>query len=227
MVSPMNSNPEMHILEPSDKAQASVIWLHGLGADGHDFEPIVPELGLPANAAIRFIFPHAPKQAVTINGGMVMRAWYDIRQPQINADMDEQGIEKSSQILQSLIQAQIAAGIRSDKILLAGFSQGGVIALHCGLRFAQPLAGILALSTYSSDLQHPPNSSITSQAPPILMMHGEFDPIVPIQLAQASYQRLQQLGGSTQWAQYPMAHQVCIEQIQAIGLWMKQILHLD
>ena len=144
----MNDPMDAVIIEPPEGATATVIWLHGLGADGHDFEPIVPELGLNNTRATRFVFPHAPRQPVTINAGMVMRAWYDIRDPSFPGEADEEGIRQSEKTLREFIDREVEAGIGSERIVLAGFSQGGVIGLRTGLLFERPLAGILALSTY-------------------------------------------------------------------------------
>jgi phospholipase/carboxylesterase len=207
-----------------DDASHAVIWLHGLGADGHDFEPVVPELHL-ADLPVRFIFPHAPIQPVTINGGMHMRAWYDIRSPQIQQDEDESGIHRSQTLLENLITREGERGIPGQRIILAGFSQGGAIALQTGLRYAEPLGGILALSTYLplvaslENERHEANSAI-----PIMMAHGRFDPIVPLSLAEDSRYFLQQAGYQVEWKIYPMQHQLCMEEIQDIASWLR--LHL-
>jgi phospholipase/carboxylesterase len=207
-----------------DDASHAVIWLHGLGADGHDFEPVVPELHL-ADLPVRFIFPHAPIQPVTINGGMHMRAWYDIRSPQIQQDEDESGIHRSQTLLENLIAREGERGIPGQRIILAGFSQGGAIALQTGLRYAEPLGGILALSTYLplvaslENERHEANSAI-----PIMMAHGRFDPIVPLSLAEDSRYFLQQAGYQVEWKIYPMQHQLCMEEIQDIASWLR--LHL-
>lgn len=201
------------ILDSIQPAQYAVIWLHGLGADGHDFESIVPELGL-ADCPIRFIFPHASKQPITLNEGMMMPAWYDFTSMDFINEVDWSGIQASQTMVDGLIQAQIQSGIASDRILLAGFSQGGVMALVTGLQFVQPLAGIMALSTYLP-------SGITEIKQtldvPILQVHGEQDPICSLANAQQSYQVLCQLGFQPQWQTYPMAHQVCAPEIARIS----------
>lgn len=207
-----------------DEADYVVIWLHGLGADGHDFEPLVPELGVE-DKAVRFIFPHAPVQPITVNSGMPMRAWYDIRSPQIQQHEDHEGIRTSQQAVKALIARQREAGIESGHIMLAGFSQGGAIALHTGLRHPEPLGGILALSTYLPLVQefeqqrHSANQSV-----PIFMAHGKNDPIVPLGLAEDSRYYLEQAGYQVDWYVYAMQHQVCIEEIADISGWLKQTL---
>lgn len=204
------------------EAEHAIIWLHGLGADGHDFEPIVPELHL-ADIPVRFIFPHAPVRPVTINGGMAMRAWYDIRSPQIEQAEDESGIRQSQSQLESLIQREIDRGIDSQCIILAGFSQGGAIALQTGLRYTKPLGGILALSTYLPLVQSfAAECSDANHAIPIFMAHGRFDPIVPLSLAEDSLHFLQEAGYPVEWKVYPMPHQVCLDEINDIGLWLRQ-----
>jgi len=206
------------------EASHAVIWLHGLGADGHDFEPVVPELQL-ADIPVRFIFPHAPIQPVTINGGMHMRAWYDIRSPQLQQDEDESGIRRSQALLENLIAREGERGIPGQRIILAGFSQGGAIALQTGLRHAEPLGGILALSTYLplvGSLEKERNEA--NYTIPIMMAHGRFDPIVPLSLAEDSRYFLQQAGYQVEWSVYPMQHQVCMEEIQDISAWLRMRL---
>ncbi|MGE0277972.1 MAG: alpha/beta hydrolase [Nitrospiraceae bacterium] len=208
------------IIEPTTKVRASILWLHGLGADGHDFESLVPHLGLPPAAGVRIIFPHAPHRPVTINGGMRMRAWYDISGA-VPPREDSLGIRESEQALRLLIAGEIAAGIASARILLAGFSQGGAIALHTGLRYPEPLAGILALSTYlplAETLQpeaHPANSGI-----PILMAHGSEDTIIPVSRARRSRDELIRLGYPVDWRIYPMGHSLCAEEVADISAWL-------
>jgi phospholipase/carboxylesterase len=202
---------------------ASVIWLHGLGADGHDFEPIVPELGLVAHR-IRFIFPHAPAMPVTINGGYVMPAWYDIADPGLFRHQDADGIHRSQHAIQQLVEHEIARGIPSRKIALAGFSQGGAIALQTGLRFSQPLAGILALSTYLPLHDTVPDeASSANREVPILMAHGSADPIVPIDLGRNSRDFLAELGYKVEWREYSMAHTVIQEEIADIAAWLERV----
>jgi phospholipase/carboxylesterase len=208
-----------------EQARASVIWLHGLGASGHDFEPIVPELGLPDSAAIRFVFPHAPPQPVTINGGMVMPAWYDIVSADFTRHEDAAGIRRSQQRLEHLIAREQERGVPAGHIVLAGFSQGGAIALHTGLRYPQRLAGILALSTYLplADTLGAEASPANHELP-IFMAHGLYDPLVPIELARASCERLRQAGYDPEWHTYAMEHTVCAEEIRDIGQWLRRIL---
>lgn len=209
-------------LEPDVPANASVIWLHGLGADGNDFAPLVPELRLPAAIAARFIFPHAPVRPITINGGMRMRGWYDIVSLTRSDQQDSAGIRASAALVQDLIEREVAAGIARQRIVLAGFSQGGAIALHAGLRQAEPLAGILALSTYL-----PLHTSIFTEltaagrATPILMCHGLYDNVLPLALGSSSRDGLRQLGCQVEWRDYPMQHQVCAEEVDEIATWMR------
>lgn len=208
----------------ADRPIGSVIWLHGLGADGHDFVPIVPELDLPARVALRFIFPHAPRRAVTINDGFEMRAWYDIFAIGQNAREDADGIRQSAAAINALIEKEIAAGIPADRIVLAGFSQGGAIALQTGLRHPQRLAGIMALSTYL-----PLRDSLAAEQStanlnvPIFMCHGVQDQVIPIVLARLSCERLQQSGYTVDWREYPMQHQVCMAQIADVQAWLVKI----
>lgn len=203
----------------------SVIWLHGLGADGHDFEPIVPELGLPPDLSVRFIFPHAPQQPVTINAGMVMPAWYDILSMEIVRQIDAAGIDRSAGHVCELVRQEIDRGIDSDHILLAGFSQGGAVVLHAGLLFEQPLMGILALSAY---LPIPDrilkNQNNTARSIPIFMAHGTHDPVVPMQLGQQTYEFLSSQGCDVEWHTYPMQHSVNMDEIRDIGIWMAQLM---
>jgi phospholipase/carboxylesterase len=200
---------------------AAVIWLHGLGADGHDFEPIVPELKLPATAAVRFIFPHAPIRAVTINGGAKMRAWYDI-DPRAPLAGDED-IRSSAASIEELIDEQVARGIRTQRIVLAGFSQGGVVALQLGLRYREPLAGIMALSTYLHDPEHVVDRiSLDNAGIPIFMAHGLMDPMIPITRAITSRETLRALDYPIEWHEYAMGHSVCLEEIKDISRWLTQ-----
>lgn len=218
MLNSLQTPLETIVIEPQNlPADAAVIWLHGLGADGHDFEPIVPELGLSENHAIRFVFPHAPIQSVTINGGMEMRSWYDIRSLDLLGDFDTIGVAKSAQRVAELIEQQIALGILPNRIVLAGFSQGGLIALHSGLSYPKPLAGIMALSTYC-----PMSESFQSYPEmPILMMHGQQDPVIPLQVAERSKKALLQSGYLVEWQSYAMQHQVIPNQIDRIGQWLQ------
>lgn len=203
--------------DTSDMVNACVIWLHGLGADGHDFLPIIEQMQLPAELCCRFIFPHAPVIPITINQGYRMPGWYDIRNSDIVAGEDIAGIEASSAAIDQLIEQQLAQEIAAERILLAGFSQGGVIALHCGLRRGPPkLGGIMALSCYL------PNCAElrADHSLPLLLCHGSDDPIVPIARGRECYQHLKTAGYQPQWQEYAMAHSVCHDQIQDIRLWL-------
>jgi phospholipase/carboxylesterase len=207
---------------PSAKgAAASVIWLHGLGADGHDFVPIIPELRLAPPAGMRFIFPHAPVRPVTLNGGMPMRAWYDIRELSAAGRQDEAGTRESAARISALIEREIARGVESSHVFLAGFSQGGAIALHTALRHPQRLGGILALSTYL-----PLHASVAREASaanrdiPLLMCHGLHDPVLPLALGEMSRDALASLGYAVEWKTYPMQHQVCGPQIADLSAWL-------
>ena len=197
----------------------AVLWLHGLGADGHDFEPIVPELGL--SVPVRFVFPHAPVRPVTINGGMAMRAWYDILGFDRRAREDAAGIRASAAAVTELVDREIERGMSSDRIVLAGFSQGGAIALHTALREPRPLAGVLALSTYlplAATLAS--ERSAANARLPLFMAHGTDDGVLPLQLAETARGALEALGYAVEWHAYPMAHSVCMEEIGAIGAWV-------
>ncbi|MEX2149773.1 MAG: hypothetical protein WD793_06140 [Steroidobacteraceae bacterium] len=210
------------VLAPAAPAAASVIWLHGLGADGHDFVPIVPELKLPAEPGVRFVFPHAPVRPVTLNNGMRMRAWYDIRTLTAEGRADEAGLRESGARFAEYIEKEQAAGIDSSRIVVAGFSQGGAVALHAGLRYAEPLAGILALSTYlplASTLAT--ERCVANRETPILMCHGLYDPVLPHALGIMARDALRALGYTVDWKEYPMQHQVCLPEIEAIGAWMQ------
>lgn len=212
-------------IEPAGEHRASVIWLHGLGADGNDFVPIAPELRLPDTLGVRFIFPHAPVRRVTLNAGMPMRAWYDITGLDENAVEDDAGIRKSAAMVTALIEAETARGIPASRIVLAGFSQGGAIALHTGLRHPERLAGIMALSTYLPlrDKLDTEASEVNRETP-IFMAHGSLDPMLPQQLGELSRDRLRQHGYDVAWHSYPMAHQVCLEEIRDIGTWLQDRL---
>ena len=199
--------------------ELAVIWLHGLGADGHDFEPIVPELGL--RIAVRFVFPHAPVRPVTINGGMPMRAWYDIRGFSRTAAEDEAGIRASASAVVELIDREVERGVPSERIVLAGFSQGGAIALHTALRERRALGGVMALSTYlplAALLAE--ERSLANAGIPIFMAHGTVDNVLPLALGEAARRALEALGYAVEWHAYPMAHSVCLEEISAIGAWL-------
>lgn len=204
----------------------AIIWLHGLGADGHDFEPIVPELNLSKEHSVRFIFPHAPVRPVTINGGVEMRAWYDIKGMDLSQKEDLEGMQDSQRILLELINEQIDKGIPSENIIIAGFSQGGAVIQYTGIRTELKLAGMMALSTYlpfqqAAQEQHNPINLDT----PIFVGHGQYDPVVPIQLGQQSTEKLQSLGYQPTWHTYPMEHSVSLEEIRDIGNWINTILN--
>lgn len=208
-------------IDTAPNPRHSVIWMHGLGADGNDFVPIIGELKL-SEVAVRFVFPHAPTRPVTINGGYVMRAWYDIGYEDLSLKEDENGVRTSQNAIDALIEREIARAVPHDQIALAGFSQGGAIALQAGLRYPQTLAGIVALSTY---LPLPDKVEAERHAAnrntPIFMAHGTEDPIVPLKLAQASCSRLIKLGYPVQWHEYEMPHSVCPEEIEQIGAFLR------
>lgn len=212
-------------VNPQSDHKATVIWLHGLGADGHDFEPIVPELKLPAELGVKFLFPHAPVMPVTINGGYQMRAWYDIRDADLANREDKEGVLQSSAQVEQLIEKELASGVPSDKIILAGFSQGGAIALHLATRIKHKLAGIVALSTYlTMPDQLASEKSESNLETPIFMAHGSQDPVVPMQRGQYSAKVLEESGFKVSWQDYPMAHAVCLEEIQALGKYLQSVL---
>lgn len=207
--------------ETGPAPQWSVIWLHGLGADGNDFAPIVPELVGRDWPALRFVFPHAPVRAVTVNNGARMRAWYDIRDFDLANRADEVGVEESIAQVEALIAREVQRGVPVGHIILAGFSQGGAIVLAAGLRRGEPLAGLVALSTYLPMANHAAEllqPAATSQ--PLFMAHGTHDPVVPFQAGERSAEAMRKLGFDVEWHAYPMAHQVCAEQIQALGEWL-------
>ena len=208
------------------KPDACVIWLHGLGADGHDFEPIVPELRLDPGLNIRFVFPHAPMMPVTINQGFVMRAWYDIRTADIGAEADEKGIRASAELVAGMIDAQIENGIVPERIVLAGFSQGGAIVLQAGLRYPARLAGIMALSTYLPLAQTLETEKSEDNADtPIFMAHGSEDPVIPVDLAYKSLKRLEQHNYKLEWHEYNgMPHSVSEQEIFHIAEWLEKVL---
>lgn len=210
-------------IETGPKPESGIIWLHGLGADGRDFESIVPELDLPAEP-IRFVFPHAPVRPVTINAGMAMRAWYDIRDAEIRRE-DEAGVRASQELVEALIAREKERGVKAGRLVLAGFSQGGAIALQTGLRHPERVAGIMALSCYL-----PLAESLAAEAADanrgtsIFMAHGVADPIVPIARARQSRGLLERLGYPVLWHEYDMPHSVCIEEIADIGAWLRQVI---
>lgn len=218
----MNYLPHITV-ETGAKPTASVIWLHGLGASGDDFAALVPHLKLPEHLAIRFIFPHAPERPVTINGGYIMPAWYDILEMNIERKIDEQQIQQSSDAIAALIEREIERGIPSENIILAGFSQGGAVAYHCGLSYHQPLGGILALSTYFATWRtlvfHPANQSI-----PLYLFHGTQDDMVQEKMGRDAFRILLEKGFKPEYLSYSMAHEVCLEEIADISDVLQRLL---
>ncbi len=214
------------ILDPPETADASVIWLHGLGADGHDFAPVPPQLGEAITRRTRFVFPHAPFRPVTINGGYTMRAWFDILDGDLSRRADEVGVRESAAILEGLIAAEAERGIEPGRIILAGFSQGGAIALHAGIRHQTALGGILALSTYLPIPHTVEAEAVTANAEhlPIFMAHGLADDIIHHEHALKSKETLESLGYAVQWRSYPMPHAVCPEEIADIAAWLGEVL---
>ncbi|WP_348944572.1 alpha/beta hydrolase [Chitinibacter sp. FCG-7] len=213
-------------IETGDNPSAAVIWLHGLGADGHDFAPIVPELGLPADLAVRFVFPHAPQMPITCNNGYVMRAWYDIVHfDQISRQADIEGVKTSVQSVRDLIADQNAKGIPTHRIILAGFSQGGAIAYTAGLTHPEALAGIVCLSTYLPAEELISRETIHGNMnTPLLAAHGSHDPVVGITLGEKAKDYASQLGVNVSWQTYPIQHSVCLPEIQWIGQFIQKNL---
>jgi phospholipase/carboxylesterase len=212
-------------INPNDDARASIIWLHGLGADGYDFEPLVEELRMPKSLPLRFVFPHAPERPVTINAGMVMRAWYDIYPPSFSKEVDLEGIIESAELLRALIARELHLGFPSEKILLAGFSQGGAVALHTGLTYERRLAGIMGLSTYLPSLETVEKErSKANKEVPVMMAHGTMDTMIPMSKGLRTRQALTRLGYPVRWHDYPMQHEVCMEEINDIRTWLLEVL---
>jgi phospholipase/carboxylesterase len=215
-------------IETGKNPTASIIWMHGLGADGNDFVPIVGELGLDGSPAVRFIFPHAPMRPVTINNGFVMRAWYDVSFGDLEGksrQADERGVRESQAQINALIEREEKRGVPAANVLLAGFSQGGAIALHTGLRHPRKLAGVMALSTYLPLAESlPSEGSAANKTTPVFMAHGLFDNVVPLMMGAGSMTFLTGLGYSIEWRQYPMQHSVCPEEIKDIGTWLRRVL---
>lgn len=212
-------------VEPTVPAKACVIWMHGLGDSGHGFAPIAPELKLPEDMAVRFVFPHAPERPVTINGGMRMRAWYDIKSLDFNSRADIDGVKESAAQIEALIQQQVDKGIPHEKIVLAGFSQGGVIALHLATTYGHKVAGIMALSTYLCEPDNMADRAVdVNKSTPIMMAHGEQDEVVPVFLGNAAYKILTENGFNATWQTYAMQHNVCWQEIQDISNWLQKIL---
>ena len=215
-------------VETGAKPEASVIWMHGLGADGNDFVPIVHELDLAGAPDIRFVFPHAPMQPVSINNGYVMRAWYDVKWGDLEGrskEPDEKGVRASQAAIGALIEREVARGIAVDKIVLAGFSQGGAIALQAALRYSQKLGGVMALSTYL-----PLAESFAAEAAPenrktpVFMAHGTGDEVIQMAMGARSRDILTEAGYDVEWHEYPMAHSVCLPEIGDIAKWLKQVV---
>ena len=210
-------------IETGKNPAASVIWMHGLGADGNDFAPIIPALPLP-KTAIRFVFPHAPVQPVTINGGMRMRAWYDISDGAIRRE-DEAGVRGSQKLIEALIAREKERGTSAGRLVLAGFSQGGAIALQTGLRQPQRIAGIMALSTYLPIAdKFATEASSANRDAPRCRAHGSYDPVIPLARAEQSRDILKSLGYEVDWREYPMPHSVCPEEVADIGAWLTAVL---
>ena len=208
-------------VNPSTEPKAVVIWLHGLGADGHDFEPIVPQLQLPADLPVRFVFPHAPEIAVSAFGGQVARAWFDFL-PAGGTDLP--GLKKSVLKVRDLIQTEIDNGMAARRIVLAGFSQGGVLAFSTGLSYPKQLAGILALSTFMVPGEEPQNRADTANADtPILMCHGQRDAVLPMAMGKTAYETLQSAGYAVEWHEYPMGHEVCMAEIRLVSAWLQRL----
>ena len=208
-------------IDTQENPIASVIWLHGLGASGHDFEPVVPELQLPIG--VRFIFPHAPNRTVTVNGGMVMPAWYDIISMEIERVIDTKQIMESSTAVGKLIEQEIARGIPSEKIFIAGFSQGGAVAYEAALSYPKKLGGLITLSTYFATRKTVILNKVNSQLP-IFIGHGTIDNVVDESLGQQAKEALTQLAYQPEYHTYPIAHSVCMEEITAISLWLQKQL---
>ena len=212
-------------VETGRRPAGSVIWLHGLGADGHDFEPVVPALVDPGERPLRFVFPHAPTRPVTINGGFVMRAWYDIVGFDRNSRQDEAGIRASDAAVRELIRRENERGVPAERIVIAGFSQGGAMALLTGTRYVERLAGIMALSSYMVlAASFEAERSAANRSTPVFMAHGTFDPVVDPSLGEESRRLMESSGYSVEWRAYPMPHAVCPEEIADIAVWLRRVL---
>lgn len=212
-------------IEPTGAVRSSIIWMHGLGADAHDFEPIVPELRLPVDLGVRFVFPNAPIRPVTINNGMRMRAWYDVLSLDLPRQEDPDGVYASEQAIYALLEREKQRGVATDRIVLAGFSQGGAMALHTGLRYPDRLAGILALSCYiplASRLNSERRPA--NQTTPMFIAHGDYDAIIPMRYGQQSAETLKGLGYPVEWSDYGMGHEVCWQEIRDIAAWLQRVL---
>lgn len=213
-------------VEPKEKADSAVIWLHGLGANGHDFEPIIPQLKLPDNAAIRFVFPHAPAMPVTVNHGLVMPAWYDTVEIAIDAVVDVSGIHRSSVAIEGLIEREIKRGVKSENIVLIGFSQGGAVVYECGLSYSRPLAGILALSSYFATHETVSPNKANGNTP-VAIHHGLHDHVIPELLGRDAEMTIRHFGNPVEYKSYDMEHSVCAEQIDDISDWLTRVLASD
>jgi phospholipase/carboxylesterase len=219
-------------VETAPKPTASVIWMHGLGADGNDFAPIVPELGLGDLPAMRFIFPHAPMMPVTINNGLVMRAWYDVTYEDLEGrsrkNPDEKGVRASQAAIEKLIARENQRGVAARNIVVAGFSQGGAIALQTGLRHSERLAGVMALSTYLPFADSlAAEASAANKDVPVFLAHGTHDAVIPFAMATASRAKLGEMNYPVEWHQYPMQHSVCMEEIADIGKWLGKVFVVE
>ena len=212
-------------IETGESPDASIVWLHGLGADGHDFEPVVPQLELPETLAVRFVFPHAPSMPVSLNGGYIMPAWYDIRHTDLGIAHDGEGIARSARQIRLLIEQEQMRGIKAARIIVAGFSQGAAMAIHVGLTHPETLAGIIALSGYLLQQERLESAQIqANQHTPIFMAHGVEDPVVPFALGEHAARTLSTWGHEVAWHAYSMAHHVCPDEIRAIGRWITERL---
>jgi phospholipase/carboxylesterase len=215
-------------VETGRNPAAAVVWLHGLGADGNDFVPIVNELDLAGAPAIRFVFPHAPVRPVTINNGMMMRAWYDVLFGDLEGSSkraDERGVRESQAQVEALIEREAGRGIAPEKIVLAGFSQGGAVTLQTGLRYSKKLAGLMALSTYLPLAESlPKEAAPANRQTPIFMAHGAYDGVIPLVMGAGSMTLLTGMGHPVEWRQYPMQHSVCPQEIEDIGAWLRKVL---
>jgi len=215
-------------LDPPGEARWAVIWMHGLGASGHDFESVPPLFRLPPEAGVRFVFPHAPEIPVTINGGFVMPAWYDILEADLDRRVDLEGIRSSAAHIRALMDREMERGIPEERIILAGFSQGGALAIHTALRYPRPLGGLIALSTYVADTET--LEAVTTEAGRGLrafLAHGVTDPMVPVQGGKLAEETLRSLGLTVTWNTYPMQHEVCMEEITDLGAWLREIVAGD
>ena len=221
----MNDALETIEIQTGQHPDAAIVWLHGLGADGNDFVPIVRELSLPPQRAIRFVFPHAPMIPVTLNGGYVMRAWYDVSFDGVSKRPDNRGVRASQAAIEQLIARERARGIAAERIVLAGFSQGGAITLHTGLRHGERLAGLMVLSSYLPLAEALVEERAGANADvPIFMAHGADDAVIGIELAERSVEKLRALDYSVEWHEYPMEHSVSLQEIADISEWLKKVL---